>query len=138
MSEEEDRQEEKFEFTDEGEDLGYISLDQAQVLAMRLARKTPGEYGQPFANVRMAFVVAEVEETDDHYVITIFFRPEGGFAGRPGREQFFIEKEGLLALRQVLAFPRSSRRTKFGIGLVAVGVVAVIIVFAILATIYPK
>ena len=37
MAEDQDKKdEEKFEFTAEGEALGYVSLDQAQVLAMRI------------------------------------------------------------------------------------------------------
>ena len=96
------KDEEKFEFTAEGEALGYISMDQAQVLAMRTARETPGTYGSAYTDVPMAFDVVESDDTEDHYRITISFRPEGEFAGRPGREQFFIEKEGAIALRQVL------------------------------------
>ena len=38
------QEEEKFDFTREGEALGYISLDQARVLAMRTAREAPGDY----------------------------------------------------------------------------------------------
>ena len=78
------KEEEKFEFTPEGEVLGYISLDQARVLAMRTARETPGAYGRRFRNVPMAFEVAEVEETEDHYVITITFRPEGDVCWQGG------------------------------------------------------
>ena len=47
--------EDKPEFTSEGETLGYISLDQAQILAMRTAREAPGAYGRRFARVPMAF-----------------------------------------------------------------------------------
>ena len=36
------KEEEKFDFTPEGEALGYISLDQARVFAMRNARENPG------------------------------------------------------------------------------------------------
>ena len=36
------QEEEKFDFTREGEALGYIWLDQARVLAMRTAGETPG------------------------------------------------------------------------------------------------
>ena len=35
------KDEDKLEFTAEGEALGYISLDQARVLALRTARETP-------------------------------------------------------------------------------------------------
>ena len=86
-----EKQEEKFEFTREGEGVGYISLDQARVLAMRTARETPGAYWSGLADVPMAFEVMEAEETEDHYVITLSLHPQGEFVGRQGREQFFIE-----------------------------------------------
>ena len=38
-----------------GEVLGYISLDQARVLAMRTAREIQGAYGRRFRNSPMAF-----------------------------------------------------------------------------------
>ena len=47
MAEDQGKEEEKFDFTREGEAVGYISLDQARVLAMQTARDTPGEYGRP-------------------------------------------------------------------------------------------
>mgnify|MGYP000241656532 CR=1 FL=1 len=46
MSQDEGMQEEKFDFTRESEVLGYISLDQARVLAMRTAREAPGADGR--------------------------------------------------------------------------------------------
>jgi len=45
MADDQGKEEEKFDFTGEGESVGYISLEQAGVLAMRTARETPGEYG---------------------------------------------------------------------------------------------
>lgn len=124
--------EDKFDaFTAAGESLGYISLDQARVLAMRTAREVPGAYGRSFRNVTMAFEVVSSEETEDHYVVTMSLRPEGEFAGNPGQEQFFIEKEGTVAHRQVLAVPSRQRRAPLipvAIGLViAVVVVAVVL-----------
>ncbi len=72
MAEDQGKQEEeKFDFTREGEVLGYISLDQAQVLAMRTARESPGAYGMSFVDVPMAFEVVSSEGTEDHYVITL-------------------------------------------------------------------
>ena len=67
-------------------------------------------------------------------MITLGFRPQGEYAGRPGREQFFIQKEGGVAHRQVLALPRPRRRIPvipLGIALAAVGVVAIILLFVI-------
>ena len=37
---------EKLEFTPEGETPGYISLDQARILAMRVSRETAGDCGR--------------------------------------------------------------------------------------------
>ena len=103
------KEEEKFEFTAEGEILGYISLDQARLLAMQTARESPGEYGRRFRGAAMAFEVLDVSDEEDSYAVTLSFRPQGDFAGTPGREQFFIGKEGAVAHRQVLALPRSRR-----------------------------
>tara|TARA_B100000315_G_scaffold243047_1_gene266006 strand:- start:1939 stop:4239 length:2301 start_codon:yes stop_codon:yes gene_type:complete len=127
MAEEQGKQEEKFDFTRDGQALGYISMDQARVMAMRTASETPGAYGAAYREVPLAFEVVEAEDTEDHYVITITFRPQGEFAGRPGREQFFITKEGDVALRQVLALPRL-RRT-FPVLPAAIGLAAVAAVF---------
>ena len=132
MAEDQDKQDEKFDFTREGEAIGYISLDQGRVLAMRTARETPGAYGSSFGEVPMAFEVLEAEETEDHYVITLSFRPQGEYAGRPGQEQFFIEKEGTVAHRQVLALPRRRRRipaipAALGLVLIAAIVVGVVV-----------
>jgi len=132
----EKKEEEKFEFDAAGEALGYISLDQARVLAMRTARETPGAYGRRLRGVPMAFEVAGEEETEDHYVVTLSFRPEGEFAGTQGQEQFFIEKEGAVAIRQVLGLPRRAGERRFpvipvAIGLLVVALVAVVgVVFA--------
>ena len=46
---------------------------------------------------------------EDYYEITLSIRPQGEFLGTPGQEQFFIQKEGMVAHRQVLALPRSKR-----------------------------
>lgn len=83
------KDEEKLEFTSEGEALGYIGMDQAQVRAMQIAAETPGDYGTAYAGIAMAFEVADAQETDDHYIITLSLRPQGEFDGRVGLEQFF-------------------------------------------------
>ena len=41
----------KFEFTGEAETLGYISLDQARVKAIRHARENPDFYGSRYSRV---------------------------------------------------------------------------------------
>ena len=83
----------------------------------------------------MAFEVAVATEDEDFYNITLSFRPQTAFSGRPGQEQFFIEKEGTVAHRQVLYEPR--RRSSFpvlpvAVGLAVVGVItAVAVIFAV-------
>ena len=124
-------------FTPEGEAVGYISLDQARVLAMRTARDEPGAYGRRFRQIPMAFEVVGEDTTEDHYVVTLSFRPEGEFEGTPGQEQFVIEKEGAVALRQVLSLPRPEGRRRIPIlriaaGLAVLGAVAVVaVLFAV-------
>ena len=105
MAEDAGKQEEKFEFTSEGEALGYISLAQARLLAMQTARQHPGEYGRRLSRIPMAFEVVESAEDEDYYTVTLSFRPQGQFSGTQGQEQFFIEKEGAIAHRQVLSLP---------------------------------
>ena len=135
MAEEEEKEEQKFDFTPQGELLGYISLDQARVLAMRIARESPGVYGSGYRGVAMAFDVVEAEETEDHYTITLSIRPQGQFRGTPGQEQFFIEKEGTVAHRQVLDLPSGRRRLLMlptAVGLAAAaGIAGVAAVFAL-------
>ena len=122
------KEEEKFEFTPEGEALGYISLDQARVLAMRTSREALGEYGRRFRNVPMAFEVVEATETEDFYEVTLSFRPQGSFTGTQGQEQFFIEKEGNVAVRQVLSLPTAAGGRRFPVIPAAIGLVVVVIV----------
>ena len=121
----EEEKEDLFEIDATGEAVGYISLDQARVLAMQTATREPGAYGRQFRDVPMAFEVVEENETEDHYVITLSLRPQGEYAGASGQEQFFIEKEGQIAHRQVLSLPRPESRRRFPVMLVVV-IVAVL------------
>ena len=126
---EEKKEEEKFEFTPEGEALGYISLDQARILAMRTSREAPGQYGRRFRNVPMAFEVVEANETEDYYEVTLSFRPQGAFTGTQGQEQFFIEKEGNVAVRQVLSLPTAVGGRRFPV--IPAAIVLVVVVIAV-------
>ena len=75
MAEDQGKDEEKFEFTAEGEALGYISLAQARLLAMQTARDAPGNYGRRFRGVTMAFEVVDSSEDEDYYNVTMTVRP---------------------------------------------------------------
>jgi hypothetical protein len=76
----------------------------------------------------MVFDIAEQHEGEDYYEITLSFRPEGDFDGTPGREEFFIEKEGPVAYRQVRSLPKEAGDWQFPVVPVAVGLVIVAIV----------
>jgi hypothetical protein len=129
MAEDEGKKDE-FEFDPSGEALGYISLEQARVVAMRTARETPGEHGQALSGTRMAYQLVEQENGNDYYIVTLSFRPEGDFAGTEGHEQFFIEKEGTVAYRQVLSLPRSAGGGRFPVVPVAIGLLVVVVAIA--------
>ena len=86
MAEDQGKEEEKFDFTGEGEAVGYISLEQARVLAMQTAKETPGEYGSEYQTVSIAFEVVQANEGEDYYDVTLAFRPQTAFLGRPGQE----------------------------------------------------
>jgi len=104
MAEDPDKKDEqKFDFTAEGEALDFVTLDQARFIAMQTARGEPGNYGPTCQTVPMVFEVVDAEETEDDYSLILSFRPESEFAGTPGREQFvFRNKVGEVAFRQVL------------------------------------
>ena len=114
MSEDRGKEEEKFDFTAEGE--GYISLGEAGVLALRTAVGTPGNYGRRLRGVPMVFEVAESTEDPDYYNITLSIRPQGDFSGTPGQEQFVVGKEGTIVVRQVLSLPTQTSGSGSGAG----------------------
>jgi hypothetical protein len=128
MAEDKGKEEEKFDFTSEGE--GYISLDEARVLAMRTAVASPGNYGSAYRGVDMVFDFVESIETDDYYMVTLSVRPQGNVDGTPGQEQFVIGKDGTIAVRQVLASP-IGKGSAFPVLPVAIGVVIVGIIAAV-------
>ena len=68
MAEDRGKEEEKFDFTAEGE--GYISLAEARVLTMQTASSVPGDYGRSFRGVAMVSEVVESGEDADYYTAT--------------------------------------------------------------------
>ena len=86
MAEDQGKEEEKFDFTGEGEAVGYISLEQARVLAMQTARETLGQYSSQYQDICMAFEVVQANEGEDYYDVTLAFRPQTAFSGLPGQE----------------------------------------------------
>ena len=60
MAQDEGNKGDKFDFNLAGEAPGYISLEQARLLAMQTARDDPGNYGRRFASMRMVYQPVEV------------------------------------------------------------------------------
>ena len=102
----EDAKEDKLDFDSSEESVGYISLDQARVLSIEHARENPDRYTDRYAGRRLVFEVVSAEEGQDYYDVMLARRPSGRFRGKPGLEQFTIEKTGQIQLRQILDDPR--------------------------------
>ena len=100
-----DKKEDEFDFTDAGEALGYISLEQARVLAIEYSRDHADFYGPSYVGVRLAWEVISAEEGEDYYDIRLSFRPSGRYRGEPGEDQLIFEKTGELRVRQILDEP---------------------------------
>ena len=80
MAEDQGKEEEKFDFTGEGEAVGYISLEQAHVLDMQTARETSGDYSSQYLDISMAFEVSNGQDTEDYedfYTISCPSGPPG-------------------------------------------------------------
>ena len=106
MIEDQDKEDEgKIDFTPQGEALGYISLDQARVLAMRTARDNPAFYGPNYPEISLVWEIISQESSEDYYDIKLSFRPAGHYEDTPGIDQFMIEKTGIIRVRQLLAEP---------------------------------
>ena len=85
--------------------MGYISLEQARVLAIRHARDNTDFYGPRYAGINLVWEVISEEDGEDYYDIRLSFRPAGRFRGEPGVEQFVIDKLGNIEYRQILDEP---------------------------------
>ena len=100
-----DEKQDKFDFTDSGEALEWVTLEQARVQAIEHARDNTGFYGAEYAEVRLVWEVLSQDEGEDFYDIKLSFRPSGRYRGEPGVEQFIFDKTGELRVRQILDEP---------------------------------
>ena len=103
MVEGEEKQEDKFNFTPQGEAVGFVTLDQARLIAIQRAREESGNYGPSWQSVPMVFEVVDAEETENDYSLILSFHPEGEF---PGRKSLFggvarrLSAQGFLHVRR--------------------------------------
>ena len=64
----EKKDDDKLEFDSTGQAIGYISLDQARVLAMEHARDNRDFYGR-YAGTELVWEVISADETEDYYEV---------------------------------------------------------------------
>ena len=81
VGKEDEPQEDKFEFDSAGQVVGYISLDQARVVALRYARDNQDFYGGRYARRELAWEEISTEEGEDYYRVRLSFRPAQRFRG---------------------------------------------------------
>ncbi|MCH8206945.1 MAG: hypothetical protein IH956_08065, partial [Chloroflexi bacterium] len=126
MVDDREEPEEKIEKFDEfGQALeGYISLEQARVLAIQHARDNRDFYGGRYRDRDLVWEVASADEGEDYYEIRLSYRPAGRFRGEPGLEQFTIDKTGSIELRQILDEPRARR----SISMLVLAIVGVVVI----------
>ena len=111
MAEEEGKKNEKFDFTPQAEAVGFVTLDQARLIAIQRAQEESGNYGPSWQSVPMVFEVVDAEETEDDYSLSLSFHPEGEFTGTPGRKSLL----GGVARRLSAQGFRHGRRRKEGL-----------------------
>jgi len=115
--------------------LGPISPEHAQVAAMRAVQERPGLYGNRYRDVPMTFGVVDSHETEDHYLVTLSFRPQGRTTGDPGLEQVNVGKDGTVLSRQVISLPRGAGTLRRPVVLAGIGVLAVVAAVAVIGTV---
>jgi len=108
----------KLEFDSAGQAIGYISLDQARVLALQHARDNRDFYGR-YGDQELVWEVASAQETEDYYEVRLSYRPARGFR-RAGVEQFTIDKTGPIEFRQIIRQPRLAGSIVAGVAIAIV------------------
>lgn len=132
------KDEEKFEFTPEGEVISYISPDQARVFAIEHARDHQDFYGRRYRRGQLVWEATEEEEDEDYYRIQLSFRPAGRYQGTPGTELFVIDKTGEIRLRQLMDLPSRQGRPIPVLFVMAVLVAVIALVGAFAAGVFDR
>jgi len=82
VAEDADNKEDQFDFTSQGEAMGYISIG-LHIHRPSQASGNPDRQGdgRGFTGILMAFEVVESSEDEDYYIVTLGIRPQGAFSG---------------------------------------------------------
>lgn len=109
MAQDDSNKEDKFDFTSEGEVLGYISLDQAVLRARLLVRQDEARYLERLGWDEVVWAESNSDQREDTYrVVLQFRRPARGLREeQTGEEEFLFDLAGSLQDRQVLVWPET-------------------------------
>ncbi|MCH7606215.1 MAG: hypothetical protein IH962_03580, partial [Chloroflexi bacterium] len=106
MAEDQGKEEpEEFQFDLPSRAAPQISLEEAVMLAYQYSRDNREIFGR-YALVELDWSFAASEEVGDDYEVRLSYRPLRNFQGRPGLEQFTIDKSGEILARWIVRQPR--------------------------------
>jgi len=97
----------------------FVSLEQAQEIALENAKNNVAFYEGRWKTVLLAYEVVAAEERQDAYYIRFSYVPAKKFDGQPGEEAYTISKTGDVLSRQILSEPLRHRVGVFGCSLVS-------------------
>jgi len=123
-------QEATVEATRGGSGLDNFSISQASVMAVRTAQAAPTR-GRWILRRKMLFDVLSEHEDESSYIVVVYFYPEGDFDGTPGQERFKFSKTGRFEDRDVLGYPKHSRRFRIKRKMVVLSVISVCVLIAL-------
>ena len=117
MAEDQGKEEEKFDFTGEGEAVNYISLPQAVLAARRLARENDEHYKEGLGWTEVVWTELHSETVgEDYYKVVLQFRRPGReiLEEQTGEEEFLFDLTGILQDRQILVWPEGLQMPEEG------------------------
>ena len=111
MAEDDVNKEDKFEFTSDGEALGYIGLDQAVLLARQSSRQLDDEIRQRLNWATVVWETSYSDQREDSYQIVLRFRPPVRRLEeeQTGEVEFLFSLVGELIDQQVIAWPEGTQ-----------------------------
>ncbi len=84
---------------------GLITLERARLEVIRHAQQNLTVYPAEYQSVSLVWEVFSAEEKDEFFYVTLTYRPFGEFSGQEGLEEFLVDKNGKIELRQILELP---------------------------------
>ena len=83
---------------------GLILIEKARLVAIKHAQENKEIYPSKYRELRLVWEVDSALEQREFFYVYLLWRPFG-FVGTPGREEFIMDKTGVIEFRQVLEEP---------------------------------